>query len=63
TGRAGNLRGIDHLTGIFHYLGSEVYSKKVYLSQVNLVLPENGELQNEMIASEIDAQVKGFLTF
>ena len=63
TGRAGNLRGVDHLTGILHYLGSEVYSKKVYLSQINLLLPENGELENEMVANEIDTQIKGFLTF
>ncbi|MFT5020985.1 MAG: hypothetical protein ACI9CU_002390, partial [Polaribacter sp.] len=35
----------------------------VYLSQINLLLPENGELENEMVANEIDTQIKGFLTF
>lgn len=63
TGRGGNLRGVDHLTGILHYLGSEVYSKKVYLSQVNQLLTENGALANEMVSNEIDAQIKGFITF
>ena len=63
TGRAGNLRGVDHLTGIFHYLGSEVYSKKVYLSQINLLLPEHGQLENKMVADEVNTQIKGFLNF
>ena len=63
TGRAGNLRGVDHLTGILHYLGSEVYSKKVYLSQINQLLTQQGELANEMVAREIDEQIKGFVTF
>ena len=63
TGRAGNLRGVDHLTGILHYLGSEVYSKKVYLSEVNQLLSEDGQLANQMVANEIDAQIKGFVTF
>lgn len=63
TGRAGNLRGVDHLTGIFHYLGSEVYSQKVYLSQINQLLSEVGELANHRVANEIDAQIKGFVTF
>lgn len=63
TGRGGNIRGVDHLTGILHYLGSEVFSKKVYLSQVNQLLTENGELASEMVSNEIDAQIKGFVTF
>lgn len=63
SGRAGNVRGLDHLTGIFHYLGSEVYSKKVYLSQINQSMSENGEIRNDLLLKEIEAQVKGFVTF
>lgn len=63
SGRAGNVRGLDHLTGILHYLGSEVYSKKVYLSQINLSLSEDGVLQNDMLTKEIEAQLKGFVNF
>lgn len=63
SGRAGNVRGLDHLTGIFHYLGSEVYSKKVYLSQINQSLSEEGFIQNDLLAKEIEAQLKGFVTF
>ncbi|MDP6909228.1 MAG: NAD(P)H-dependent oxidoreductase [Flavobacteriales bacterium] len=63
TGRSGNLRGLDHFTGLFHFLGSEVYSKKVYLSQVNHALSDQGELTNEITLKEIEAQLKGFVTF
>jgi NAD(P)H-dependent FMN reductase len=63
SGRAGNVRGLDHLTGILHYLGSEVYSKKVYLSQVNHSLTDNGEIQNEVLSREIELQLNGFVTF
>lgn len=63
SGRSGNVRGLDHLTGILHYLGSEVYSKKVYLSQVNHSITPNGELVNEVLIGEIDRQLNGFLSF
>ena len=63
SGRSGNVRGLDHLTGILHYLGSEVYSAKVYLSLVNHSLSETGELVNDILQSEIEAQMKGFVTF
>ena len=62
-GRSGNVRGLDHLTGIFHYLGAEVYSKKVYLSLANHSLTASGELVNEVLEKEIGAQIEGFLSF
>lgn len=63
SGRAGNVRGLDHLTGILHYLGSEVYSKKVYLSQINQSLSADGVIQNELLSKEIEVQMKGFVNF
>ena len=63
SGRSGNVRGLDHLTGIFHYLDSEVYKKKVYLSQVHLLLPKDGTLTDEGCLTEIDNQLKGFIEF
>lgn len=63
TGRGGNLRGLDHLTGIFHYLGSEVFGKKVYISRISGVLDTNGELTDAMALAELNAQMDGFLNF
>ena len=53
SGRSGNVRGLDHLTGIFHYLDTEVYKKKVYLSQVHLLLQTDGTLTDEATLKEI----------
>lgn len=63
SGRSGNVRGLDHLTGIFHYLDTEVYKKKVYLSQVHLLLPKDGTLTDANSLKEIDNQIKGFIEF
>lgn len=63
SGRSGNVRGLDHLTGIFHYLDTEVYKKKVYLSQVHLLMPKDGTLTDEIYLKEIENQLNGFLEF
>jgi len=41
SGRAGNIRGVDHLTSIFHHLGSEVFSINPKLSNINQSYNEN----------------------
>ena len=43
SGRAGNLRGMDHLTGVLHYLKVEVFSQKLPISSIDdMVKGENG---------------------
>jgi len=61
SGRGGNLRGVDHLTGIFHYLRSEVLSQKVYLSQVLQRLNANGEVSDELSITELTDQAKALI--
>jgi chromate reductase, NAD(P)H dehydrogenase (quinone) len=63
SGRSGNLRGLDHLTGIFHYLGSEVYGKKVYISQVSNEIDAHGDVTGTLTLFELQSQIKGFLNF
>ena len=63
SGRSGNVRGLDHLTGILHYIDAQVFKKKVYISQINALLPQNGELTDSLTLKEIDAQLEGFVTF
>jgi chromate reductase len=63
SGRSGNVRGLDHLTGIFHYLDTDVYKKKIYLSEVHLLMPQDGTLTNEICLKEIEGQLNGFLEF
>jgi chromate reductase, NAD(P)H dehydrogenase (quinone) len=42
-GRAGNLRGQDHLTGILHYLKMHVHFSKPKLSQINTLIDPQGQ--------------------
>ena len=38
SGRGGNLRGLDHLTGMSHYLKAEVYSDKLPISRIRALV-------------------------
>ena len=62
-GRAGNLRGMEHLTGILHYLKMHVYYNKLPISVVNKLLNENFEFNSEDQIKVCKAQLEGFLGF
>jgi chromate reductase len=59
-GRAGNLRGMEHLTGILNYLKMHVYHDKLPISIINQVMDANGKLNEDQLRA-CRAQVKGFL--
>lgn len=63
SGRAGNIRGMDHLTGIFHYLGSTVLPLQLPISQIYTLKNEQGEIVNEDTLAAIDNQIQEFLAF
>lgn len=46
TGRAGNLRGMDHLTDVLHHLQIEVLSMKVPISKLDTILDDDGVLRD-----------------
>lgn len=60
---SGNLRGMEHLTGVLHYLKMHVYHHKLPISLVNKLLAENGGFNNEEQLKVCTAQVEGFLSF
>lgn len=62
-GRAGNLRGMEHLTNIFNHLKMNVLHLKIPISQVHLMLDEGGKLQNKEMINFIESQVDLFLEF
>jgi len=47
SGRAGNLRGMEHLTGVLNYLGMHVHPNKQPLSSILTLLNENGSIKDE----------------
>jgi NAD(P)H-dependent FMN reductase len=63
TGRAGNLRGMDDLTGILHYLKVVVHPNKLPISVVASLINENGEIIDPLTLSVINTQIKEFIEF
>jgi NAD(P)H-dependent FMN reductase len=62
TGRAGNLRGMDHLTGILHYVGTVVHPNKLPISIVDTLFNEE-ELVHQETLQVIGNQLDEFIAF
>lgn len=62
-GRAGNLRGMEHMTNILHYLRMHVLYDKVPLSRINEEIDTDGNLLKPATARVINNQIDSFLKF
>jgi len=63
TGRAGNLRGMEHLTALFHHLKAEVLSSKPKLSEAHKLIDNEGTLINPDTIKLLQEQIKSFKAF
>ena len=63
SGRAGNLRGMEHLTGVLLYLKANVHYNRLPLSIVHSLLNDNGVLSDEATINTLNMQVEEFLIF
>ena len=63
TGRAGNLRGLEHLTGILHYLRVHVHPNKLPISSVDKLLDGDGNINDEGTLDAISTQVAEFIQY
>ncbi len=63
SGRAGNLRGMEHLTGILHYLKMMVHHNKLPISVVNVLLNLDGSVKDEPTLRAIHQQLDEFIAF
>ena len=63
TGRAGNLRGMEHLTGVLHYLKMNVHPNKLPISVVNKLLNGEKDIADEATLKMIDEQLEDFIRF
>jgi NAD(P)H-dependent FMN reductase len=61
TGRAGNLRGMDHLGDILNYLKITVHPNKLPISQVNKLMDKNGKFADTITLNAINNQLDEFL--
>ena len=62
-GRAGNLRGIEHMTSILHYMKVHVLYNKVLLSRINEEIDNGGNLIKADTKAMIALQIEEFLKF
>lgn len=62
-GRGGNLRGIEHMTNILHYLKMNIYYNKLPLSRINDEMDADGNFLNEATIAAIKEQTDTFLAY
>lgn len=62
-GRAGNLRGMEHLTSVLQYLKMHVFYNKLPVSAVDKMVDDEGNFVSEEQQKVSGEQVKTFLSF
>jgi chromate reductase, NAD(P)H dehydrogenase (quinone) len=62
-GRAGNLRGTEHFTGVLNYLKVNVYHNKLPVSGVDKLIGNDNSFNNEEQMRVCTVQMEGFLDF
>lgn len=60
TGRAGNLRGMDHLADTLQYLKMTVHYNKLPISKIDQLLDEEGQLDKDTLRA-INQQLDEFI--
>ncbi|MDI3322085.1 NADPH-dependent FMN reductase [Pinibacter soli] len=63
TGRAGNLRGMEHFTGILHYVKVIVHPNKLPISIVDRLLDAEGKITDPATVKVINQQLDEFIEF
>ncbi len=63
SGRAGNLRGIEHLTGILHHVGTIVMPQILPISSIENLMDNDGNITNAGTLTAIERQVDAFIKF
>lgn len=63
TGRAGNLRGMEHLTGVLNHVGTIVMPNKLPVSRISQLTNGNGEISDPLTLRVIEKHVEEFLVF
>ncbi len=61
SGRAGNLRGMDHLNAVLQHLGMHVFPDKLPISSIAHLRDETGALTHKETREAIEQQLKAFL--
>lgn len=63
SGKYGNIRGIDHFTGICHYINMHVLPLRIHIPNIRKEFDENGNLFNEDTMKFTNQQIERFIEF
>ena len=63
SGKYGNIRGIDHFTGVCHYMHLNVMSLKLHIASIKTELNADAELFKEDTLKFINEQLDKFIRF
>jgi len=63
SGKYGNIRGIDHFTGVCHYLNLHVMPLKIHIATIRKELDEQGNLTAEDTLRFTNEQMDKFIKF
>jgi len=61
SGRAGNLRGMDHLTNILNFMRITVHPNKLPISSIDKLFDADGKLEDENTLKAIRNQINEFI--
>lgn len=62
-GKYGNIRGVDHFTGVCHYLSLHVMPLKLHIANIKQELDANGKLFKEDTLRFTDEQIDKFILY
>jgi NAD(P)H-dependent FMN reductase len=63
SGKYGNIRGIDHFTGVCHYLNLHIMPLKIHIASIRKELDANGNLTAEDTLRYTNEQMDKFIRF
>jgi len=63
SGKYGNIRGVDHFTGVCHYFNLHVLPLKLHIANIKTELDENNNLFKEDTVKFVNEKIDKFIAF
>lgn len=63
SGKYGNIRGVDHFTGVCHYLRMHVLPLRIHIPYISTEFDEQGNLYREDTVRFTNEQIEEFIRF
>lgn len=63
SGKYGNIRGIDHFTGVCHYCNLHILPLKLHIPNIKTELDENGNLFKEDTVKFVNEQIDKLIAY